>query len=49
MNSQPEPRDSNQEADPPPIFRTWPRLYALLFGELILIIFLSYLFMRTFS
>ena len=35
--------------DPPPILRTWPRLYLVVIGELLLCILLFRLFGKVFS
>lgn len=43
----PGPRRSLDE--PPPVGRTWPRVYAFVLGVLALNIVLLYLLMRTFS
>ena len=35
--------------EPPPFFRTWPRLYAAVVVYLVVLIFLFYWFTRTFT
>jgi hypothetical protein len=35
--------------EPPPLLGTWPRVYAVVLGFLVLLIFLFYLFARAFS
>ncbi len=38
-----------QPDEPPPIFRTWPRLYGAVLGYLAALIALFYLFTRIFE
>jgi len=43
-----ERRDSPVDDDRPPIFGTWPRLYAAVLVNLVLLVTLFYLFARAF-
>ncbi|MBN2433451.1 MAG: hypothetical protein JXQ27_18410 [Acidobacteria bacterium] len=50
MKSDPRPPVGEEPAEgPPPFLKTWPRLYALVLGELALCIVLFYIFTRAFA
>jgi hypothetical protein len=44
----PIPPDSTSPETPPP-YGTWPRLYGAVIGELVLLVFLFYLFRKAFE
>jgi len=44
-----KPDPSNTNADKPPIFKSWNQMYIFVFGHLIFLIILFYLFTTYFS
>lgn len=49
MSHNPPPSDASPDAAPPPILGSWPRMYALVLGTLVVVVLLLYGLSRVYS